>query len=140
MNLGFAWPQISDKLSARKAIVGGFWAAIFIIGVDLLVATYALITREKFGGYYDAWILVDAALFGVIAWRLWKNSRSWAVLALLLTIAELWDKLRNARSTFGVITIALLLCFINATRGAFAFHKYSVEEDASKPESVPPTQ
>ena len=130
MSLGWIWPRISDKATARNAIKGGFWAAIFIVVVDVAIGMYSLMSHEKFDGHYDAWVLVDGALFGVIAWRMWKNSRPWAVVGLVLMGLEIVDKLQNATSTFGVITVLLLLAFINAVRGTFAFHKYSAAEGA----------
>jgi hypothetical protein len=67
MNLGWIWPEISDKESARKAIREGVWAAVFIAACDVAIAIYSL---SKFAGHYDAWILVDAALFAIVASRL----------------------------------------------------------------------
>ncbi len=107
----------------------------------MAIAIYTLRSHEKFGGYYDAWILAYGALFGVIAWRMWKNSRTWAVIGLVLVGLELVDKVQKAASTFGVITILLLVAFINAVRGAFAFHKYSADSgplDAASHNTVAP--
>ena len=128
MNLGWAWPEISDKASARKAVKEGFWGAIFVVACDVAIAIYTLSVGAKFAGHYDAWVLVDAALFAIIAWRIWRNSRAWAVVGLILMLLEIEDKLRNASSTFGLVTVLLLLAFVNAVRGAFAFHKYSLVE------------
>lgn len=128
MNIRWIWPQISDKVSARGAVKDGCWAALFIVFFDVVVAVYSLSTSQKLAGHYDAWILVDAGLFGIVAWRLWRNSRAWAVVGLLLMGLEIEDKLQNAKSTFGIITVILFLAFINAARGAFAFHKYSAQE------------
>ncbi len=126
--LGWIWPGFPDKASARKAIKVGFWVYIFIVIDNLAIGLYSLSTSESVAGHYDAWVLVDGALFAIIAWRLWKNSRVWAVIGLALWAAEIVDKLRNAPSTFGVISVLLLLAILNATRGAFAFHKYTIEE------------
>lgn len=128
MNLGWIWPRISDRASARNAIKGGFWACIFIVVVETAIGTYAIVTGQKFGGYYDARVLVDGALFAIIAWRLWRNSRAWAVIGLILMGLEIVDKIQNAASTFGVVTIFLFLAVLNATRGTFALRRYSEPE------------
>jgi hypothetical protein len=121
--LKWIWPALPDEPSARSAIKGGFWACIFIVVANTAIGVYALEENQKVGGYYDAWALVDAALFAIIAWRLWKNSRAWSVIGLILWTLELIDKLRNATATFGVVTILLFLAFVSAARGTFVLHR-----------------
>ncbi len=128
MNLRWIWPRISDKASARKAVKDGFWACIFIVVVNAAIGAYAVVTHEEFGEYYDARVLGDGALFAIIAWRLWKNSRTWAVIGLILMGFEIVDKVQNKPGTFGVITVLLFLALVNATRGTFALHTYSEQE------------
>lgn len=128
MNLRVIWPRISDKESARTAIKDGVWAALVIVFFDVVIAVYTLTVRQKFAGHYDAWILVDGFLFAVIAWRMWRNSRAWSVIALVLMALEIEDKLRSASSTFGVVTVLLFLAFLNAVRGTFAFHRHTARE------------
>ena len=86
----------------------------FIVICDTAIAVYAGSTHQNFAGVYDAWILVDAILFAVIAWRLWRKSRAWAVVGLAFMVLENVDKLKSAPSTFGVITIILSLAIVNA--------------------------
>jgi hypothetical protein len=129
MSLSWSWLRITNKASARRAIKGGFWACVFIAVVDTAFATYSLSTRQKMAGYYDAWVFVDGALFAIIAWRLWKNSRTWAVIGVLLEGFEIVDKLQHAVSTFSVVTVLLFLAIINAARGTYALHSY-VEQEA----------
>src|SRR5271156_1096763 len=104
VNLGWIWPRISDKASARKAVKDGFWACILIVALEAAIGAYAIVTHQEFGGYYDARVLVDGALFAIIAWRLWNNSRTWAVIGLILMGFEIVDKVQNKPGTFGVIT------------------------------------
>jgi len=131
VNLGWIWPRISDKPSARKAVEGGVWACIFIVAVEAAIGAYSIVTHQEFGGHYDARVLVDGALFAIIGWRLWRNSRTWAVIGLILMVLEIVDKLQNAVSTFGVITVFLFLAILNATRGTFALGRYSDQESAA---------
>jgi hypothetical protein len=132
VSLGWIWPRITDNTSARNAVVGGFWACIFISVVDTVMGVYALAAHRKVFGYYDAWVLVDGALFAMVAWRLWKNARAWAVIGVLLMALEIGDKIQNAASTFNVITILLFLAILNAARGTFALHQYKAAEASLK--------
>ncbi len=132
VNLGWIWPRISDKQSARNTVVGGFWACVFIVVVETGIASYALAEHQKVFGYYDGWILVDGVLFAIIAWRLWKNSRTWAVIGVLLMALENIDKIQHAAGTFNVISVILFLAILNAARGTFALHKYTAQEASLK--------
>lgn len=111
----------------------GFWVCIFITLDNTAIGVYSLTTGERVGGYYDAWALVDGGFFAFISWGLWRNSRVWASIGLALWAAEIIDKLKNAESTFGVIAVLLFLAILNATRGTFAFHKYSIQESERNP-------
>lgn len=115
--------RMPDKASARTAVKIGSGLCILIAADIAAFGVYALVTHRTFEGY-DAWMLVDAVLFAIVAWRLWKNSRIWAVIGLILEGLEIVDKLRGHMNTFSVITILLFLGILNATRGTFVLHKY----------------
>jgi len=136
MDLRWIWPRISDETSARRAIKDALWAYILFVVATTAVAVYTLTTHQKIGGYYDAWVLVDAALVAFIAWRVWRNSRIWAVIGLTLMVIEDLDKLSNTPSTFGIGTILLLLGIFNATRGTFALHKYHANRSPGEKLSI----
>ena len=62
--------------------MAGGWAGV-VAGLTTLLAAVSI-----FGGIsvmgIRAWSLVDAALFGVVAWRIWCGSRVFAVVGLSL--------------------------------------------------------
>jgi hypothetical protein len=66
----------------------------------------------------------------IVAWRLWKNSRAWALLGLTVVGAEFAGaQISLGRPNMFVISpVVLFLLMLNATRGAFVFHKYSAQE------------
>ncbi len=116
-----------DRASARTAVKIGSVLCILIAADIAAFGVYALIKHRAYEGY-DAWVLVDAVLFAIIAWRLWNNSRIWAVIGLLLEGVEIVDKLREHANTFGVITVLLFLGILNATRGTFVLHRYDQQK------------
>jgi len=129
MNIDLIWPRISDKASARGAVEGGAIACAFIAVADAGIGGYSLISRQALLGY-DAWVLVDGAIFALISWGLLKNSRTWSVIGLLLIALNMADGLYENPRTFGAITVILFLVILSATRGTFAFHKYDQQEKA----------
>jgi hypothetical protein len=130
MSLDWIWPRISDKTSARKAIKEGSVACIIIAAIDGAIGVYALAANRTFAGY-DALILVDATVFAIVAWRLWKNSRPWSVVALLLMSLEVAEKLHSRPNTFSIVTVILFVAIFNATRATFALHRYNEREKLS---------
>jgi hypothetical protein len=127
-HLWWIWPPISDEISARNAVKNGFWACVLIAALNAVFGVYALASHSSVAGY-DAGVLVDGALFALVAWRLWRNSRTWAVIGLVLMALNIVDKLRNARGTFSVVTIVLILAIVSATRGVFALHRYRIQNE-----------
>ena len=129
--LQWAWPSISDKESARGAVVYGFGWYIFSVVVTAIIAVSSLVAGHEIAGY-DGWSLVDAALLALIAWRLWKNSRAWAVTGLVYESINVLYKLNEHQARFGIMPILIYLAAISSVRGAFAFHKYSAQEQNEK--------
>jgi hypothetical protein len=108
------WPVIVDGESAEKAARQGFWAAIFAA-----IINFTFVSLEING----SGALVDAAFFAVIAFGLYKMSRSAAVLGIVyyfLTRAGWWSY-RDWQNVWLAGLISLM--FINSIRGTFAYHK-----------------
>jgi hypothetical protein len=88
------------------------------------------------------WILaLNGAFFVIVAWRLWKNSRAWALLGLIVMSAEFVTAqlTRGRPDMFFIVPAILFLAMLNATRGAFAFYKYRAQEKSLEmPEQIIP--
>lgn len=69
--------------------------------------------------------LLDVGLFALVCWRICKMSRAWAVVGLLLFLAEKAIQLaKGPVPTSGWVVLALLIGgFIGGIRGTFAFHR-----------------
>lgn len=116
---------IVNKESARKAAMDGFGAAMFVAGVTALFAIFSYFGVNIMAGI-GVWSLLDAAIFAFVGWRIHAMSRTWAVLGLLLYLADKGYGLYLRPSASGVVMIVILvIAFINGVRGTFAFHKYS---------------
>lgn len=122
MRFNPVWPDVSDKASARKAVKEGVAACAVIAAVDAAIALYANVAGRTVGGYGTA-VLIDGAVFALLALFLSKNSRIAAVAALALMSLEIADKILHHTSTFNLVTMVLFLAILNAVRGAFAFHR-----------------
>ena len=72
--------------------------------------------------------LVDAALFGIVAWRVWNGSRPWAVAGLALYLFEVGWNLTHHHGV-GILTVIVVLALANGVRGTFALHNYRAEKE-----------
>ena len=132
--MAWYWPKIDDSETAREAVNGGIAASIFISVVTGLMAVLSLIYRKPIFGI-DGLGLIDAGLFALVAWRIQRMSRTFAVIGLVLYLAEIGDRVLNGPSgAVGVLTIVFILGFVGAIRGTFAFYRYRKQE--SPPQAI----
>ncbi len=122
----WAWPAIEDKESAIAASKKGMWAAFIVAVVTALIATLAMAMHKDIAGI-DAWAYLDAGLFAVIAWGIKHLSRAAAVIGLLLFIAERID-MAVSQHNFSILSLLVLLMFVNGARGTFGYHRYAKDE------------
>jgi hypothetical protein len=116
----FNWVSVVDVESAAKAMHTGGWSAAFNCAVTSLVAMSALIQRHPVLGL-DGFALLDAAIFGMIAWRIYRLSFAWSVGGLLFFLMERVEMARSHPTQHGggVITIILFLGYLSAVRGGW---------------------
>ena len=129
----FLWPSISDLPSAIRASDQAFWAAVVVAGATASLATLSL-TIGKAIASYDASAFIDAALFAIVAWRIKRRSRPWAVVGLVLFLVEKILQVAQDPSVSAGIVMALIiaLLFVGGVRGNFAIYKFS-QSQASLP-------
>jgi hypothetical protein len=122
----WAWPEIMDEDSALDAShKAGWWAGV-VGGLTGLVAVISLVAGTAVMGIGPA-ALFDAALFGIVAWRVWNGSRPWAVAGLALYLFEIGWNLTHHHG-IGILTVIIILGLVNGVRGTFALHKYREEK------------
>jgi hypothetical protein len=116
-------PEIIDEESARDAVhKAGGWAA-FVGGLTALLAIISMATSNSIMGIGSS-ALIDAALFGIVAWRVWNGSRAWAIIGLALYSVEVVFNVIRHPPGIGILTIIVYLALINGVRGTFSLHKY----------------
>jgi hypothetical protein len=121
----WAWPEIIDEDSARSAAhVAGGWAGV-VAGLTTLLAVVSIAGGGSFMGI-GPWSLIDAALFGVVAWRIWCGSRWFAVAGLSLYALEVVYSVATHPPGVGILTVIIMLALINGVRGTFGLHKFEV--------------
>ena len=110
------WPSVDTAEGAASAAKQGFWAALFCA---VVTAAFGLLSIMGF----DPSALVDAALFAIIAWGLWKKSRAAAVCGLLLYVVERLYMWSTVGMQNPIVPVLLTLMFINGVRGTFAWKR-----------------
>ena len=86
------WPTITDMDSAKYAAMEGMGAAAFVSIVNGFVGVLILFGIKILN--FDAYILVDATIFGIIAWTIYKKySRIAATAGLAFFLIEKIDML-----------------------------------------------
>ena len=129
------WEDVSDISGAEKAINGGFWAALIVACITGLVAALALTGTKLLG--IGASAFLDAAIFAAIAMGIKRKSRFAAVAGLCMYVLERLYMLQRSGAGGIVMGVIFTLLFVNAVRGAFAYHRLTGEGQA-RPLSVNP--
>ncbi len=112
------WPSITNEEEAEKAARSGGYAAAIVAVLTSSIAFLAIGMKESILGM-DGWGLVDAFLFAVIAWRVFKLSFPWAVFGLVFYCAEMYWKWSNGGFRGGnvVLPVLIILWLIAGVRG-----------------------
>ncbi len=72
------FPSVDTESGAKSAAHQGAGAAIFVASITALFAILAIFDIRIIAGF-SPWALLDAGLFGLAAWRIYRMSRVWAV-------------------------------------------------------------
>jgi hypothetical protein len=125
-NFDWIWPSITDAVSAEKASKQGLWACTWCAGATLLFVVLSVFGISLLG--FDMWALLDAFLFIIIGWGIYKLNRFAAIAGLILYIVERAAMWTEHGPKNPVMAIIITLLFINSMRGIFAFHRYAKEQ------------
>lgn len=114
----FLWPSLGNTEQAKKACREGFFAAVIVASLTTLVAISGALG-------FNLWSLVDAGIFAVLAWGIYKLSRTATLAGIVFFLIEKANDFMNGTLTFGSALTAgvLLLMFTNGARGAVAYHR-----------------
>ncbi len=118
---------METEVEAKGAAHQGAGAAVFVASVTALFSVLAIFNIRILPGFSPL-SLVDAGLFAIIAWRVYRMSRAWALVGLLGYVGERAYSIyaHGAAATAGwVVGVIILLGFVNGVRGTFAYRKLS---------------
>ncbi|MGN6094070.1 MAG: hypothetical protein ACTHOL_17105 [Luteibacter jiangsuensis] len=122
------WPDVGNLDQASSASDMGFAAASLVAGVNAIAATLSLVLHTAVIGV-DASAYVDATLFALAGWGIRRRSRVAALAGLLLFLFEkVYQLITQPKSIMGLaLALVLLMGFVNAVRGNFAYHRFVPE-------------
>src|SRR5262249_6857821 len=87
-NTSWLWPDVSGEDEAKKACRAAMWCAIIVAGVTALFSFLAMAGTKMNNVPVDGSALLDAAIFGVIAFGLSRYSRIAGVAGFALFLFE----------------------------------------------------
>lgn len=119
------WPEMTDLESAESAAHAGAGACFFVAAVTSLVAVISISLSRPIMGL-NGWSFVDASLFAIAGWRMWRFSRPWAIVALAMYLLErVYAAISNPGASMAIVmTVILTLLLIGGIRGTFAYHRF----------------
>jgi len=116
---GSWWPSIENPENAVKAMQFGAYTAALGAILTAGISAAAIYLQHPVLGI-DAWALVDASLFAIVAWRVYRLSLPWSIAGLVIfSLERLLSFLTNPHLGIGGV-IAIVLFFpyyLNAVRG-----------------------
>jgi hypothetical protein len=128
------WPTLDSAETAKKAAHQGAYYALFIALVLSTITTLNLRGITDNFMNLDAWAYVDATMFLLLGVFILRMSRTAALLALALYIAERAYGMANGQNV-GLVAIVFGLFFVNAVRGTSAYRQFTVNADQTVPSS-----
>ncbi len=127
----WAWPDVDDLDSAQDAAHKAAYFAWIAAGLTLLALVLFINPLDIRMFAIIIATLVEAALYAVSGWQVYKLSRGWAVAGLVLYTLDLLAVLIYiGPSIYGGIRFVFLIGFINGVRGTFAYHRLRREESS----------
>lgn len=118
--------ELKDEKSCKRAIRNGVIAALVSASITLLFAVFSFfVTSEDKTLQYllDPWILVDVVLLLVLAFFVYKKSRTASTILLVYFIASkisTWYDLGEVRGA--AISLIFFLFYLNAMRATYIWH------------------
>jgi hypothetical protein len=118
------WPKLTGLKKAEQAAHQGASVCFVIAVFTAIVAGMSLwLDRPVMG--IDAWAFADSIIFGIAGWRVWRLSRIWAVLAIVIYIMETVYAVEVTSGRVppagAYLRVVFTLVLISGVRGTFAY-------------------
>ncbi|MGP8175059.1 MAG: hypothetical protein ACLP7O_11005 [Terracidiphilus sp.] len=114
-------PEITSRESAIQVTRQGVLAAALSCAIT---AVFSVLSAGGFNPHN----LLDAVVFLVVAWRIYRLSLSWSIFGLIWFLIEkidqLFDNTRIGPNVFGwIIAAAFVMCYVNSIRATWFLRK-----------------
>ena len=114
-------PEIDSRVSAIQVTRQGVLAAALSCAITAVVSILSV-------GGFNPYNLLDAVIFCVVAWRIYRLSLTWSVFGLIWFLIEkiyqLVDNTRTRPNVFGwIIAAAFVMCYVNSIRATWFLRK-----------------
>lgn len=130
---GSFWPTIDSPSKAVDVMHFGSYMAALGALVTAAIGIQAIYLGHRVLGASGS-VLIDATIFAIIAWRVYRLSLPWSIAGLVIYTFERLFTIMHFRSLGAIIfTIFILPYYLNAVRGAL----YLRLQDAGIPDSAP---
>jgi len=115
---GSFWPTIDSPAKAVDVMHFGACMAGLGAWVTAAIGAAAIYLGHRVLGM-SGWVLVDAALFAIIAWRVYRLSLPWSIAGLILfTLEKLLGFARHPNPGYIYFSLLIFPYYVNAVRGA----------------------
>jgi hypothetical protein len=121
------WPKVDLRRRAQNAIDEGFYAAAFLGGFKFVFGLIFLLAQFSEAVFVG---LVSAAIFGGLAFGIYKRSRFCALAALIFFLAQRFLLGTELGVPNLLYTTFFSLLFVNGIRGAFAYRRFGPPANA----------
>jgi hypothetical protein len=117
------WPTIASKERAIDLMHNGACASGLTALITAVFGVISVILGHPILGM-DAWGFIDAAIFAVVAWRVFRLSLPWAITGLLLFSAEKVAAFVTDPASSGIVVgIIFWFFYLHAVRGGLFLRK-----------------
>jgi hypothetical protein len=122
------WPELTDLKESEQAAHQGAGVCFFIAAGTAIIAGVSVLLDKPILGM-DAWAFVDAGIFAIAGWRIWRMSRIWAVFALAMFIIEsVYAIASHPVPSVFFMRMILALALIGSVRGTLAYQRFRSEK------------
>jgi predicted Zn finger-like uncharacterized protein len=128
------WPVVDSPEKAIKLMHGGAFAAALGCALTTAFSVAAIFLGHSVLGL-DSWGLVDAALFAVIAWRIYRLSLPWAITGLVVfTVERLYTFVSDPRMGAGlIVAFFFFLAYLHSIRAGLYLRNTKMTVTAPPP-------
>jgi hypothetical protein len=127
------WPNIDSIEDAKSVAKGAAFIPAFVSVITSIVVLVGIFYKPILG--LDAWAFIDAFLFAIVAFGMWKLNRVAAILGLLLYVWGQFQLLSTQGTAVGVMAVFFAIMWFNGIRASLRYHKLlstrNVQENAA---------